>query len=310
MPRVDAWSGVFGGSVTPFTDEGNIDWESLEKHLDALTRSSLQGIFVNASIGEGPHLLPDERHAILKAAVRQIGDEVPVLDSIHASNTREAAEASARAAGADAQGLLIFPHPSFAGQPLDPEVPAEYYREIARASGLPLVVFRTMPGLGVIFDIDVLKRLAEIEGVVAIKEGTWDRDLYAEAATEFVGEDSPVALLADADSVLLDFLRLGAHGTTVASAVIDSDRWISLFEARGSTTAEEIQRSLTVFADAVFAPPFRNFRARLKEALRIDGIIKSSHVRPPLPPLTEIERQEIALALAGSRGEVAMASKA
>jgi dihydrodipicolinate synthase/N-acetylneuraminate lyase len=62
-----------------------------------------------------------------------------------------------------------------------------------------------------------------------------------------------------------------------------------------------LQEHLVKFAEAVYAPPFRDFRARLKEALVLDGIFSTSRVRAPLMGLTEDERREVAGALKGSR---------
>jgi 4-hydroxy-tetrahydrodipicolinate synthase len=259
---------------------------------------------MNANTGEGSHLSPEERDAVLAFAVDKIGEQMPVLSSIHAANTAEATAAATRAAAAGAKGLLVFPHPAFAGGPLQPSLPVAYVSAIARASELPLMIYQTMPAFGMTFELDTLQRIVEVPGVVAIKEGTWDRDLYTAAAARFAGTASPTAVLADADTMLLDFLRMGADGATVASAVIDPDRYVGLYEARETAAAEELQRSLAPFARTVFGPPFRNFRARLKEALRLDGVIDSAYVRPPLQPLSPEERQDVAAALAASREPV------
>jgi dihydrodipicolinate synthase/N-acetylneuraminate lyase len=51
-------------------------------------------------------------------------------------------------------------------------------------------------------------------------------------------------------------------------------------------------------ADALFAPPVRNYRARVKEALRQQGVLPSAHVRPPLLELDEAECATVTRALA------------
>ena len=86
----------------------------------------------------------------------------------------------AERAGAD--GLVVFPIPAFAGEPLAPEVPYQYHRAIAEPSPLPMVLFQLQPALaGVLFSRETLLRLIEIPNVVAIKEASFD-------AVRFVGD--------------------------------------------------------------------------------------------------------------------------
>ena len=76
-------------------------------------------------------------------------------------------------------------------------------------------------GLGVTYEIDVLKRLVEIPGVEAIKESSWSRARFAEAAAAFGGDNHDVALLSGQDTFILDSLMGGADG-----AMLGPSRWV------------------------------------------------------------------------------------
>jgi 4-hydroxy-tetrahydrodipicolinate synthase len=298
-------AGVISGAITPFTDDDTIDWESLHKHLHHLAGSGVNGLLINASMAEGGHLTGREREQILDFAVREIGDEVPVLTTVYGANTAEAAAEARRAAAAGAQGLLIYPHPAFGGLPLDPDLPAAYFRAIWSAAGLPMIAFRTPASLAPTLPLEALLRLGETPGVAAIKDSTGDLRFYTGdgGGSRFLAADSPLKVLADYDPLILDFLRAGAHGATVISSVVDPDRYVELFDTRALPTADRLYARLARFARAVYQAPFRDFRARLKEALEHDGIIATSHVRRPLPPLSAAERDRIVDALAASRDE-------
>lgn len=299
-----AWkpAGVISGVITPFADDGTIDWESFHKHLHRLAGSAINGLLINASMAEGGHLSRQERDEALAFAIREAGDQVPVLATVYGANTTDAADEARRAAVAGAQGLLVYPHPAFGGSPLDPELPAAYFRAIWASAGLPMIVFRTPASLAPTLDLDALLRLSDMAGVMAVKDSTGDLGFYTEGGgKQFLTGDSPLKILADYDPLVLDFLRAGAQGATVISSVVDPDRYVELFDAQASPEADRLHERLACFARAVYAAPFRDFRARLKEALRQDGIIATGHVRRPLLPLSADERERIFHSLAASR---------
>lgn len=294
-------SGVIGGAITPFDADHAIDWDSFEAHLHKLAEGALSALLINASMAEGGHLSPDEREKTLTFAIDQIGSQVPVLATVYGHNTEAAAAEARLAESLGARGLLVYPHAAFAGDDLDPDLPVRYFSAIAGTTSVPLVVFRTPSWLAPTFNFDVLSRLAQIDGVAAVKDSTGDIDFYRNEGAVFVAQDSPLRVLADHDPSLLEFLRLGVHGATVMSAVVDTNEWVELYRSATTSEADALQARLAEFANQVFARPFRDFRARLKEALWLDGVIKNTTVRPPLTELTDRDRQAIAEALARSR---------
>ena len=298
--QVRTFHGVFTGAVLPFQSDGYIDWESLDRHLDVLASADFAGVVVNADMGEGSHLLPSEREAVLEFAVQRAAGRVPILAGIHAPNTHQAAEDGRRAAKFGAAGLLVFPHPAFAGRPLDASLPVAHFSAIASVSGLPLIVYQTPAPLGMTFDIDVLRRIAEIDGVKAIKEGTFDQSLFRQTVAA-MGDDPPAAVLADNDPILPQLLDDGAHGILSVTAAIEPERYLRLWSARGTAAAEAFHESVLPLAELFFDVPDRDFRARVKEALVLDGIISTAYVRPPLQPLSQAERARVARCVAAAR---------
>ena len=165
MSEIKTWSGIITGAVTPFADDGDaVDWESYERHLHSLTGAGLVGLLINAMMSEGGHLSVNERVATLRFAVDRVGAKIPLIATIYGSNTSEAAAEAARAEQAGAAALLVFPHPAFGGEPLDTAMPAAYFAAIARASALPMIVFRTPATLGPTFGLEIMKRLCDVRG--------------------------------------------------------------------------------------------------------------------------------------------------
>lgn len=197
MPEIKNWSGIITGAVTPFSDDDEIDWGSYERHLAGFAGTGMIGLLVNAMMSEGGHLSAAERESALRFAVDRVGSRLPLIATIYGSNTKEAAAEAERAEKIGAAALLVFPHAAFGGVPLDPEMPAAFFAAIARVSALPMIVFRTPSTLGPTFGIEIMKRLCDVPGVVAIKDSAAEADFYRDGGAVFLKPDSPLKILID-----------------------------------------------------------------------------------------------------------------
>jgi 4-hydroxy-tetrahydrodipicolinate synthase len=292
MPPLQ-WSGIITGLITPFRSDGEIDWDSLERHLAYISRAGITGVLTSAMMGEGGHLSLAEREAILRFTVSRVGDELPVIATIYGNNTRDAAEEANRAVKIGARALLVFPHPAFAGRPLEPELPAAYFQQIWDAARTPMIVFRTPESLAPKFGLDVLQKLIDVPGVAAIKDSAAERDFYTGSALKFLRDNSAVKILIDCDPHIPEFMRLGADGATSICAAVFPEEYVRLLDPTHMNVAEDLIELMRPFAEAVFSSPFRDFRARLKCALEFKQIISSGRVRAPLLPLLGSQRENL-----------------
>jgi 4-hydroxy-tetrahydrodipicolinate synthase len=304
MPEIKTWSGIITGAVTPFSDDGTIDWKSYEQHLDRLAGTGLIGLLVNAMMSEGGHLSAAERESTLRFAVGRVGSKLPLIATIYGCNTGEAAVEAARAEEIGASALLVFPHAAFGGAPLDPRMPASYFAAIARASALPMIVFRTPETLGPTFGLEVMKRLCDVPGVAAIKDSAAEAEFYRGEGALFMTPDSPLKVLIDSDLAILDFVRMGAHGATSICASLNPRAYVRMFADRHVDRAARLQAALLPLAKAVYAAPFRDFRARLKTVLAADGTFASTHVRAPLMAISDDERAAVLSAAGRARTDL------
>jgi 4-hydroxy-tetrahydrodipicolinate synthase len=299
------WGGTIAGVAIPLTEDESIDWASLEAHLESFVGCGLAGVVVNADTGEGGLLTPDEREAVLRFAVGRIGDRVPVAAGLLPAHTAAAA-ASARLAGdLGAAALQVFTPPVLMGAPLGWEPVTAYYEAIATATDVPLIVYQAPAGLGVTFEPEVLRRVADVPGVRAIKESSWSRERFAEAVAAFAGGRHDVALLSGEDSFILDSLVGGADGAMLAAAACDPSTYARMWTLRGTPGAAPIQAALDPYIERLFAPPLRDFRARIKAVLANDAAISTPTVRSPLQPIGHDEAVDLIAALAAGRARIA-----
>jgi 4-hydroxy-tetrahydrodipicolinate synthase len=244
--------------------------------------------------GEGPHLSRDEKRRVLEIYVDEVGGRVPVLAGIGGPYTAMACELARDAERAGASGIVVFPIPAFAGEPLSPDVPYEYHRAIADACGLPMVLFQLQPALaGVLFSRETLLRLIEIPTVIAIKEASFDAVKFVD--TRRILHEAPrrITFLTGNDNFILESFVLGCTGALIGFGTIAIAEQVEMFRrvAAGDIAgAQDINDTVVQpLADALFAPPVRNYRARMKEALRQLGVIENTTMRPPLLPLAEAD---------------------
>lgn len=284
-------TGVLAGAVTPFDDDYRIDAASFREHVSWLGEAGVASIVVAADTGEGQHLTRDERARVLELAVREVGDTVPVLFGLIANFTAEAVEMAREAEDAGAAGLQVFPPLAFLGTPLDPGLAAGYFEAIAAATRLPLLVYRPPLELGYAMGDAVIERILAVDTVAALKESSFDEETYRRTL-DLVRSLGGVAFVSGADTFVMRSLEIGADGLALALAAVAPSRYVSLLahvRQQDVGAAFEASNALEPLPAVVFARPFRDFRARLKEALRQMGLLTCTKVRPPLMPLSRPE---------------------
>jgi 4-hydroxy-tetrahydrodipicolinate synthase len=280
--------GIIPACVVTLDADGRFDERAYRRYLQWLLPQGPIGLAINADTGEGPHLWPDERERVLRAAVEEAGD-VPVIAGLAATFTEQAVEEAKRAEGAGARGLLVFPIPAYQGVPLDPSLPVAYHEAIARGCGLPMVAFQLQPALGgVIFSEETLRRIAAIDSVVALKEASFDARLYLQTRRMIEKLERPIALLTGNDNFIYESFVLGAEGALIGFGTLATDLQVEMYrltrEARWDE-ARAIWERILPLEEAVYGQPVRDYRARTKVALRQLGVIESTVMRPPLLPV-------------------------
>ncbi len=291
--------GLIPATVLPMDADGGIDEPALRSYIGWVVDQGPVALAINVDTGEGPHLTHDEKVRVLKI-VRDVTD-IPIVAGLAGPSTR-AAVSQARdfqAAGADA--LLVFPIPAYLSQPLDPRVPVAYHEAVADV-GLPLILFQLQPALGgVNFEIDTLQAMAAVDGVVAIKEASFDARRFVDTARLLEQLPRKITLLTGNDNFILESFLLGATGALIGfGAVMTREQvdMIAAWQAGDTDTAMGLGRRVQRLADVVFAAPVGDYRVRLKECLRILGVLENAHVRRPLLPIGEAERAFLAGVLA------------
>ncbi|HET9458158.1 MAG TPA: dihydrodipicolinate synthase family protein [Candidatus Limnocylindrales bacterium] len=287
-------NGLIPATVLPMHADGSIDEEGLRAYIGWIVEQGPVALAINVDTGEGPHLTHDEKVRVLQV-VREV-TELPIVAGLAGPST-DAAIRQARdfkAVGADA--LLVFPIPAYLSEPLDVRVPVGYHEAIAEV-GLPLILFQLQPALaGLDYEPETMRAMASVDGVVAIKEASFDARRFVDTARLVADLPRPITLLTGNDNFILESFMLGATGALIGFGAVMTREQVAMIDAWNAgriDEARELGRRVQRLADVVFARPVGDYRVRLKECLRILGVLEAAHVRRPLVPLGDAERAHL-----------------
>src|SRR5258708_38516380 len=200
------WTGVFPAVTTKMTRDGTIDLKATQNSIDRLIANGVSGIIVMPMLGENASLSPAERENVIRAAAEVVAGRVPLLSGL-AEITGAGAKANARAyENYGAQGLMVFPS---LGYKTDPRETANWYKEIAGASSLPIMIYNNPIAYGVDCTAEVLRELTSVPEIVCIKEETGDIRRVTDPYIEFGGRFS---VFCGVDDLIVESCALGVTG--------------------------------------------------------------------------------------------------
>jgi len=200
--------------ATPMRDGGALDLPALGRLIDFHISNGTSGIVIVGTTGESPTVDVDEHCLLIKTAVEQAKGRIPVIAGTGANSTAEAIELTAFAKQAGATSCLsVVPYYNKPPQ----EGLYRHFRTIAERVDLPLILYnvpgRTVADLGT----DTVLRLAEVPGIVGIKDATSDMVRHIDLIHR-LPKGKAFALYSGNDDTALPYLLLGGHGVISVTA--------------------------------------------------------------------------------------------
>lgn len=285
--------GINAIPVTPFSGDGGIDYQAFASVLDHLIEGGMEAVYPCGNTGEFYSLTLEEAKETVSFAVRHVAGRAKVIAGIgYDSRTAVALARHAEQAGAD--GVMVH-------QPVHPFLldrgMAEYYREVARSTRLPLVLYVKSEA---VTDAALLEAAAE-PNIVAVKYAVNHLPSFAKAV-RLIGNRF-VWLCGTAEMWAPFFYAAGAEGFTSGLVNVDVSRPRLMLEALRLGRYQEamcLWDEVRPFEELREANRSGNNVSVVKEAMaqlgRIDG-----RVRPPIAELLPEEKQRVASIL-GSWG--------
>jgi len=290
------FSGIYPAVITPMNMDFSIDLENFKKYLEWLKDQNVDGFAINVDTGEGPSLTSDERKSLLKTA-KDVAGELKVIAGIIGGSTENAVIEAKNAISSGADALLIFPNAVFRGKPQDSNLIYNYHEAIATETNTDMIIFNLQDDLGgALFTQETIKKLISIPQVKAIKEASFDISTFKSVKDFLNKQDKKISFLTGNDNFILESFLMGSDGGLLGSCA-QFTKWqvdcLKYVENKQYNEALELSNLFQPLVDIIFMPPVRNYRARTKYSLKLQGIIPNDYVRPPLLEISDKEKERI-----------------
>ena len=291
------FTGLIAAPMLPMHPDGAIDWPTLAKYMDWVAAQKPDAIVMNVDASEVIALEEDEQLEVVRVCCEAIGARVPFLSGIVAGSTSGAARKAQRLRDAGAQGLTVFPpFPTFSGAPVPQEMIVRYHRAIAEASGLPIVCFQFPKGWGPDYTPEILAAMAQIPQLIAIKEASFDVGQTLQTVEVARGLAQPIGVLTGSDTFIFEALLMGCNGALIGfagTATAELKAMVDAVRDGDLATGRAIWDRLGPIARYCWRLPIRDFRPRMKEVLRLQGLFPSAACREPQLGIDQAEREAI-----------------
>ena len=292
------FTGVIAAPMLPMVDGGDIDWPTLERYIDWIAAQQPAGIVMNVDASEVIALDDDEQMRIVRVCRSVVDGRVPLFSGVVAGSTRAAARKAEQLREAGAQGLTVFPpFPTFSGAPVPSEMIVRFHRAIAQAADLPMVCFQFPKGWGPDYTPEILQAMSEIPQLVAIKEASFDVGQTLQTIEVARGLKHPIGVLTGSDTFIFEAMLMGCNGALIGFAGTATRELVAMHHAvhvGELAAARAIWDQLGPIARYCWRLPIRDFRPRMKEVLRLQGLFPSAACREPQLGIEADERRAIA----------------
>lgn len=220
-------AGVITAMVTPFAEDRSVDEGAARKLARHLIDHGSHGLVIAGTTGESPTLQDDEKLSLLRAVREELGQDVLLICGTGSNDTRHSERLSAAAADSGADAVLaVTPYynkPNRAGI-------LAHYEAVARAAGIPVILYNIPSRVVVNVPPDLLAELARIENVVAVKQAN-DEDLQPIEG---------LRVLAGNDGTFLRTLEMGEPGGILVASHIVGREMREIYDA---VAAGEVERA-------------------------------------------------------------------
>jgi 4-hydroxy-tetrahydrodipicolinate synthase len=301
-------SGFLKGSyppvITPFLENGDVDYATFERLVDFQIHEGSHGIVVNGTSAEPSTLTLEERRTLLEVALRVVNGRVPVVAATGSQSHAETVDLTEHATCAGADALMIVT-PYYIRPPQHGLV--AYYNDLGRRTSLPILMYHIPGRASVTVAVETLEQIVEATPhFVGMKHASAELGLVTEALIRFGNE---FRIFVGLEELSFPMMAMGACGMVNAVSNIAPRAVAQLYEAVAvgdMAQARKLHFELFELNRAVF---FDTNPIPIKYLARRLGIIPANHHRMPMAAATrDVEKRlDAVLALSGlvREGDVA-----
>lgn len=221
------FKGIIPPLVTPLLDRDTLDYAGLERLIEHVLAGGVHSLFILGTTGEAPSLSYRLRGELIKKVCRIVNGRVPVLAGITDTAFVESINIAHVAADAGASAVVLTtPYYFPAGQ----NELKEYIRNIVSRLPLPVMLYNMPAMTKIVFEIDTLQELADLERILGVKDSSGDIDYFANLIK--LRERRPDwTFFMGPEHMLVEALGLGADGGVSGGANVFPRLFVQTYEA-------------------------------------------------------------------------------
>jgi 4-hydroxy-tetrahydrodipicolinate synthase len=267
--------------VTPFCQDLALDEHALRRLVRRQIEGGVSFLVPCGTTGENPTLSSAEQLRVVEITVEEANGKVPVLAGAGGYNTAEVIDRACEFKERGADGILsVTPYYNKPTQ----EGLYQHYKAVARAVGLPIVLYNVPGRTGVNLEPATVKRLAEIENIVGIKEASGNISQMGNLLANVPGR---FLVLSGDDAITLPLSAMGGRGViSVASNEIPGEmsRLTQLCLDEDFSGAQQLHRYLLPLMEINF---IESNPGPVKAAMAMMGLLEPVWRLPLVPPKSE-----------------------
>jgi 4-hydroxy-2-oxoglutarate aldolase len=281
--------GILLPFTTPFDEEGEVNVRAVGANIEKWNETGVSGYVALGSTGERVHLTERECLQVIEAARAHVPASLALIVGAGQQSTRLTIDEVKRWARVGADGVLLIT-PGYYRAEMTQRALADYYRAVADASVVPILLYNIPQLTGVTLAPQTVAELAEHENIRGIKDSSGDIVALGEIL-RLAPEDFSV--LTGHGAALLAALGVGARGAILAVGCFAARACVEVyraFEAGDYERARRLQRALALLVRGVMG---RSGIGGIKAAMSELGL-EGGRVRAPLSMPADSARLEIA----------------
>ena len=268
--------------VTPFRKDQSLDEDRMRRLVRRQIEAGIDFLVPCGTTGESPTLTSAEQRRVVEITIEEARPrKIPVVAGAGGANTAHVIEMAREFQALGANGILsVTPYYNKPTQ----EGLYQHYKAIAAAISLPIIVYNIPGRTGVNVEPATLKRLAEIDNIVGVKEASGN---ISQMAVVIESVPPKFSVLSGDDAITLSLMALGGHGLiSVSSNQIPAEmtRIVQLALANDFAAAREIHKRYFRLLDANF---IETNPGPVKAAMALMGLLEPVWRLPMVPPKPE-----------------------
>lgn len=179
-------SGVFPPMVTPFKENGDVDYQAFTENIEKWNHTGLSGYLVLGSNSETCYLSMEEKEELIRLTVKHSLKDKHIMAGTGLESIRETIEFTNRAARLGAQSALVLT-PCFFGNSMNSAAMIDYFTQVADHVNIPVLLYNVPKFTHVNIEADAVKELAKHPNIIGMKDSSGNIQqlaAYKRAASE------------------------------------------------------------------------------------------------------------------------------